>query len=112
MVISKSTKNVQNVYLHNEIIDQVSKYKYLGTFINEDNDSSAEFKIRIEKARSIFTKMKTVFCGRDLSLEMKLRLIRCYVLSLLFYGMESRTLNKIDTKKLEAFELWMYRRIL
>jgi hypothetical protein len=112
MVISKSTQNVQNLYLHNEIIDRVSKYKYLGTFINEDNDSSAEIKIRIEKARSIFTKMKRVFCGRDLSLEMKLRLMRCYVLSVLFYGMESWTLKKIDTKKLEAFELWMYRRIL
>jgi len=56
--------------------------------------------------------MKKVFCGRDLSLKLKIRLVRCYVLSVLFYGMEAWTLKKIDTKRIEALEMWMYRRIL
>lgn len=112
MLISKTTPNFREIYVHGEAIERVRKYNYLGTSINENNESSEEIKIRIEKARAIFTRMKRVFTARDLSLEIKVRLVRCYILSVLFYGMETWTLKKADTKKLEAFEMWIYRRIL
>lgn len=112
MVVSKSPQNLPDITVHGQKIERVRKYNYLGTVINENNDSSEEIRIRVEKARATFTKMKKVFCGRDLSLKLKIRLVRCYVLSVLFYGMEAWTLKKIDTKRIEAFEMWMYRRIL
>ena len=112
MVVSKSPQNFLDITVHDQRIERVRKYNYLGTVINENNDSSEEIKIRVEKARATFTKMKKVFCGRDLSLQLKIRLVRCYVLSVLFYGMETWTLKKIDTKRIEAFEMWIYRRML
>lgn len=47
-----------------------------------------------------------------MTLDTKLRLLRCYVFSVLLYGVESWTVTKETTKKLEAFELWLYRRML
>lgn len=112
MVITKSTQNIGNIYIHDQPIERVKKYNYLGTLFNETVDNSQEIKTRIEKARGTFMKMKKVFCSRDLSLELKIRLMRCYVLSVLYYGLESWTLKKNDMRKMEAFELWIYRRIL
>ncbi|CAG9827726.1 unnamed protein product [Diabrotica balteata] len=48
----------------------------------------------------------------NLSLDTKVRMLRCYVFSVLFYGVESCTLNEDMYRKLEAFEIWLYRRIL
>lgn len=56
--------------------------------------------------------MKNAFCSRDISLNTKMRLLRCYVFSTLLYGMEAWTLKKKDMNRLEAFEMWAYRRIL
>ncbi|CAG9833496.1 unnamed protein product [Diabrotica balteata] len=61
--------------------------------INSTNDYIHEITIRIEKARANFNKMRRVLCTRDLKLELTVRLARCYVSSILFYGMESWTLN-------------------
>lgn len=112
MIITKRAQNNGNIYIHNKPLEKVEKYTYLGTVINNNNNCSEEIKTRIAKARSTFIKMKKILCGRDLNHELKIRLMRCYVMSILFYGMETWTLKKMDSRKLEAFELWMYRRIL
>jgi len=58
----------------------------------------------VKKARATFTKMKKVFCV----LNLKISPVRSsYVLSVLFYGMKAWTLKKIDTKRIEAFKMWM-----
>lgn len=56
--------------------------------------------------------MQKLFCSRDLNLELKIRLMRCYVLSVLYYGMEAWIQKITDMERLEAFEMWMYRKIL
>jgi len=75
MVVSKSLQNFPDITLHGQKVERVRKYNYLGAVINENNDSSEEIRIREEKARATFTKMKKVFCGRDLSLKLKIRLV-------------------------------------
>lgn len=112
MLITKTTQDNRKIYVKNQPIERVRQYKYLGTIINENNDSSQEIRVRIEQARSTFTRMKRLFCCRDLNLDLKIRLMRCYVLSILYYGMEAWTLKAIDIRRLEAFEMWIYRRIL
>jgi len=57
-------------------------------------------------------KMKRVFGSGNLSLDLNIRLLRCYVLSVRFYGVEAWILKKLDMKRLEEFELWIYRRII
>lgn len=113
MVISKDN-NIQpgQLVIDNQQIEKVTNYTYLGTNINERWDHSVEIKCRIEKARATFVKMGNLFKSRDLNLNTKLRLLKCYVWSVLLYGVESWTLTEASTRKLEAFEMWLYRRIL
>lgn len=112
IVVSKRNITEDNLYINQSRIQRVKQYTYLGTTINENWDNSQEIRCRIEKARSVFIKMSPLFKSHNLSLHMKLRLLRCYVFSVLLYGVETWTLTKETTKRLEAFELWLYRRIL
>lgn len=112
MVMTKTTQGNGSLYVHNEPIEEVMKFNYLGTTINQNNNSSMEIKSRIAKARTTFMRMRKALCGKDLSLELKARLTSCYVHSILLYGAETWTLKKEDVNRLEAFEMWTYRRIL
>lgn len=112
MLISKQQHPQENLRIHGEVVEKITKYKHLGTIVNENNDHSEEIRSRIGQARRVFNKMRGVFCTKELSLHLKIRLLRCYVFSVLFYGMEAWTLKKNMTDRMEAFELWAYRRIL
>uniref|UniRef100_A0A8D8Y176 Craniofacial development protein 2 n=3 Tax=Cacopsylla melanoneura TaxID=428564 RepID=A0A8D8Y176_9HEMI len=112
MIISKKEINGVNLFINNTRIERVTKYTYLGTSINESWDNSQEIKSRIGKARSIFNSMSAAFKSHNLTLDTKVRLLRCYVFSVLLYGVETWTLTKDTSNRLEAFELWLYRRIL
>lgn len=112
MVISKN-RNVQtNIMIEGKRLEQVEKYKYLGCIINEKWDHSTEIKSRIEQARAAFLKMRKLICCPDLNLQLRMRIVRCYVLPVLLYGVEAWTLTQATVKKIEAFEMWIYRRIL
>ena len=63
-------------------------------------------------ARATFLKTRHLFCCGDLSLATKIRTVECYVFPVLMYGMEAWTLTKVLEKKIEAFEMWIYRRLL
>lgn len=93
-------------------IEKVQKFKYLGTWLTEDWTSETEIKCRIEHARSSFIKYKQVFTSTEFDLNLKIRLIKCYVWSVLLYGMEGWTLKITSMNKIEAFEMWLYRRVL
>ena len=54
----------------------------------------------------------SLFKNHDLTINTKMRLLRCYVFSVLFYGVEYWTLTEATIKELETFEMWLYRRIL
>lgn len=56
--------------------------------------------------------MSKLFKSHNLKLDIKVKFLRCYVFSILYYGMESWTLTEATQKKLEAFGMWLYRRIL
>lgn len=112
MRISKTQRNNENLTINGTSVEQVEQYTYLGTMINSTNDYSKEIKTRIEKARANFNKLRRVLCTRDLKLDLRVRLARCYVFSTLLYGMETWTLNAATIKRLESFELWVYRRML
>ncbi|CAG9839577.1 unnamed protein product [Diabrotica balteata] len=87
-------------------------YNYLGTIINEKWTNNQEIRALIAKAKSTFNRMGAFFKSHNLSLDTKVRMLRCYVFSVLLYGVESWTLNEDMCKKLEEFEMWLYRRIL
>ena len=112
MIITKKTNIQTSIHLGDVPIERVYKYKYLGTWISEKNDQTTEIKTRIEMARNAFVKMKTVLSSKDLTLELRVRALRCYVFSILQYGLESWTLKQDHINKLQSFEMWCYRRML
>jgi hypothetical protein len=90
----------------------VDSYTYLGSNVNSQWDHLVEIKQRIAKAKAAFIRMSTVFKNRDLTLGTKCRLLRAYVFSVLLYGVEAWTLSQSAVGRLEAFEMWCYRRVL
>lgn len=112
MVISKANVPNCNIESNGKPIERVSGYTCLGTNINDQWDHAQKIKIRIEKARAVFGNMSKIFKNHDLTLTTKVRFLLCYVFSVLLYGVESWTLTEATSKRLEAFEMWLYRRIL
>ena len=85
---------------------------YLGHIVTETGKSDTEIKRRIAIARSSFTSLYKVLTCREVSLDTRLRLLKCYIWSTLLYGCETWTLSKTLEKRIEAFEIWKFRRIL
>ena len=112
MVISKNPNIHPVITLNGKQVERVQKYKYLGTVINDLLDPDEEIKIRIEMARKTFIAYSSMFTNRGLCLRIRLGFMECYVWSVLLYGVETWTLKAQTIKKLEAFEMWIYRRML
>lgn len=113
MMVGKSSfVSTTDLVVRNEVVERVHSYKYLGCFVNDRSDHSIEIKCRIEQARSAFMKLSHLLCNRSLKISTRVRLARCYVFSVLLYGVESWTLTQKMSDRLEAFEMWVYRRIL
>ena len=98
--------------LDRETIERVESYTYLGSMVNLNWDQSEEVRCRIEKGKPIFNKMKTFFVRRNLSLKLKIRMVRCYILPVFLYGVEAWTMTEALMRRLESFKMWIYRWIL
>ena len=92
-------------------LEQVRQSKYLGQLIADDGKTNTEIRGRIEIARKNFMNMKDTLTSRRLRLETKKRLVRCYILSIFLYSSETWTISKEAWIKIEAFEMWIYRKI-
>ena len=94
------------------IIKQVVSLIYQGTVITHDGKCDKEIKRRIALAKTTFSNLSKVFKNKRLSLHIKRRLLKCYVRPVLLYGSECWTITDAMKKKLEAAEMWFYRKIL
>ena len=113
MVIRKNViPNVDGLHINNSPLETVQQIKYIGSTVNEKWDHSAEIGLRIEIARGAFQRIRPLQSGHNLSLELRLRLVRCYVFTVMLYGMEAWTLTEATTNKVQAFEIRVYRKIL
>ena len=82
---------------------------YLGSIATEDGKSEVEIKSRIEIARNAFNDMKSLLSSRNISINTRMRLTKCYAWSTLLYGAETWTITKTLTKRIDAFEMWTHR---
>ena len=113
MVASKKQETPKvSINLDGTAIEQVEKMVYLGSITTEDGKSEVETKRRIEIARNAFNNMKSVLASRNISLNTRMRLTKCYVWSTLLYGAETWIITKALTKRIDAFEMWTYRQML
>uniref|UniRef100_A0A2S2QJX2 Uncharacterized transposon-derived protein F52C9.6 n=1 Tax=Sipha flava TaxID=143950 RepID=A0A2S2QJX2_9HEMI len=88
MIIDKEQSPVNLLRLNNVPLDRVHQINYFGQSLIVNWDHSHEIKCRIEKARVAFIKMKNIFCSYQLSINLRIRMVRCYVFTVLFYGVE------------------------
>ena len=93
-------------------IEQVRSFTYLGQLASENGKSDAEVKRRIAIAKIAFMKMKQTLCRNEIKLETRFRILKCYVWSTLLYGVETWTISDTLMKRITAFEMWTYRRML
>jgi len=76
MIISKEDITGVHLSINQSIIERVHKYKYLGTVINDQWDNAEEIKCRMGKARNVFNSMSSSFKSHNLSIQLKIRLLR------------------------------------
>jgi hypothetical protein len=88
----------------------VEYFKYLGSILTNDGSGTCEIKCGIAMARAAFNKNRTLFTS-TLDLEMRKKLMNCYIWSRALYGAETWTLRAMDQKHLESFEMWCWRRM-
>ena len=113
MVVSKKSNSPKiNIAIDGQQIEQVTSYMYLGSLITEDGRCEKEIKRRIMIARTTFINMRTPLSCRGINLKTRLRAIKCYIWPTLFYGAETWTMTKSLLSRLDAFEMWVYRRVL
>lgn len=112
MVISKKENVNTYINIYNKQIEQVHKFKYLGCWITRDLNPETEIRCRIENARSAFLKMNKLLTNPTLSLNIRYRFVKAYIYSILLYGSEAWTMGIRSMRRLEAFEMWIMRRML
>ena len=93
--------------------NKVNRYKMrYGSKITADGDCSHEIKRRLLLGRKVMTNLDSIFKSRDITLLTKLRLVKAMVFPVVMYGCESWTITKAEHRRIDAFELWCWRRLL
>ena len=93
-------------------METVSDFIFLGSKITADGDCSHEMKRRLLLGRKVMTNLDSIFKNRDITLPTKVRLVKAMVFPLVMYGCESWTVKKAERRRIDAFELWCWRRLL
>ena len=93
-------------------VETVSDFILGGSKITVDVDCSHEIKRRSLLGRKVMTNLDSTFKSRDITLLTKVRLVKAMVFPVVMYGCESWTVKKTERGKIDAFELWCWRRLL
>ena len=95
-----------------ETVETVSDFNFLGSKITADSDCSHEIKRCLLLGRKVMPNLDSILKSRDITLPTKVRLVKVMVFPVVMYGCESWTLKKAERQKIDAFELWCWRRLL
>ena len=95
-----------------ETMETVADFIFGGSKITADGDCSHEIKERLLLGRKVMTNVDSIFKSRDVTLPTKVRLVKAMVFPVVIYGCESWTIKKAKHRRLDAFELWYWRRLL
>ena len=85
---------------------------FFGSKITADGDCSHEIKRCLPLGRKVMTNLDSILKSRDVPLPTKVRLVKAMVFPVVMYGCESWTVKKSECQKIDAFELWCWRRLL
>ena len=95
-----------------ETMETVKDFIFLGSKIPADGDCSHENKRHLPLRRKVMTNLDSIFKSRDITLPTKVRLVKAMVFPVVMYGCESWTVKKAECRRIDAFELWCWRKHL
>ena len=92
--------------------ETVADFIFLGSKITADGDYSHEIKRRLLLGRKVMTNLDSILKSRDITLPTKVCLVKTMVFPVVMYGCESWTVKKAECRRIDAFELWSWRKLL
>ena len=92
--------------------ETVADFIFLGSKITADVDCSHEIKTRLLLGRKVMTNLDSILKSRNITLSTMVRLVKAMVFPVVMYGCESWTIKKAEHRRIDAFELWCWRRLL
>ena len=95
-----------------ETVEIVANFILGGSKTTADGDCGHEIKRRLLLGRKVMTNLDSIFKSRDITLSTKVRLVKAMVFPVFMYGCESWTVKKAEHRRIDAFELWCWRRLL
>ena len=95
-----------------ETVETVSDFMFLGSKITADGDCSHEIKRHLLLGRKVMINLDSILKSRDITLPTEVHLIKAMVFPVLMYGCESWTIKIAEHRRIDAFELWCWRRLL
>ena len=95
-----------------ETVETVSDFILGGSKITADGNSSHEIKKRLLFGRKVMTNLDSILKSRDITLPTKVHLVNAMIFPVVIYGCESWTIKKAEHRRIDAFELWCWRRLL
>ena len=93
-------------------METVADFIFWGSKITADGDCSHEIKRRLFLGRKVMTNLDSILKSRDITLSTKVHLVKAMIFPVVVYGCESWTLKKAERKRIDAFEVWCWRRLL
>ena len=98
--------------IEGETMETVTNFIFLGSKITADGDCSHEIKRHFLLGRKTMTNLDNILKSRDITLPLKFHLVKAMVFPVVVYGCESWTVKKAECQRIDAFELWCWRRLL
>ena len=95
-----------------ETVETVADFNFGGSKITVDGDCSHEIKRRFLLGRKVMTNLDSILKSRDITWPTKVYLVKAMVFTVIMYGCESWTIEKAERQRIDAFELWCWRRLL
>ena len=95
-----------------ETMETVTDFSFLCSKITADGDCSHEIKRCLLLGRKVMTNLDSILKSRDITLSTKVSLVKAVVFPVLMYGFENWTIKKAECQRIDAFELWCWRRLL
>ena len=98
--------------IHGETVETVANFIFLGSKITAGGDCSHEIKRHLLLGRKAMFNLDSILKSRDITLPTKVHLVKAMVFPVVMYGCESWTIKKAEGRRIDAFELWCWRRLL
>ena len=107
-----ASDSITSWQIDGETVETVADFIFWGSKTTADGDFSHEIKRRLLLGRKVMTNLNSILKSRHITLLTKVCLVKAMVFPVVMYGCESRTIRKAECQRIDAFELWCWRRLL